>query len=132
MAHFANVDANNVVIQVIVAEQDFIDSGAMGDPSMWIQTSYNTIAGEHVAGKAPLRKNFAGVGYTYDPDRDAFVPPKPNSTFILDEDKCIWIPPVAEPLLSDAEKATGKEYVWDEDEFYLSGDGWKLIDTGQV
>ncbi len=59
MSHFAHVDENNIVTQVIVAEQDFINSGAVGDPSSWIQTSYNTYAGQHKNGGTPLRKNYA-------------------------------------------------------------------------
>jgi hypothetical protein len=74
MAHFAKIQ-NNIVTQVIVAEQDVIDSGLFGDPASWIQTSYNTHNGVHVLGGTPLRKNFAGVGYTYDPVADEFNPP---------------------------------------------------------
>jgi hypothetical protein len=75
MSHFAKVE-NGIVIQVIVAEQNFINTGAVGDPATWIQTSYNTHGGSHPQDK-PLRKNYAGVGYTYDLERDAFIPPKP-------------------------------------------------------
>ena len=74
MSHFAQINDENIVTQVIVAEQDFINSGAVGDPSRWIQTSYNTFAGEHRNGGEPLRKNYAGIGYTYDSQRDAFIP----------------------------------------------------------
>ena len=76
MAHFAKVE-NGLVIDVIVAEQEFINSGAVGDPSSWVQTSYNTYAGVHKLGGIPLRKNYAGIGYTYDAQRDAFIPPNP-------------------------------------------------------
>lgn len=96
MSHFAQIDDNNVVINVIVAEQDFIDSGAVGDPSRWIQTSYNTHGGQHPEGR-PLRKNYAGIGYTYDPSRDAFIPPQPYPSWILDEKTCWWQPPVPVP-----------------------------------
>ena len=65
MAHFAQINENNIVVQVIVAEQDFINSGAVGDPAKWIQTSYNTLQGQHLLGGTPLRKNYAGIGYTY-------------------------------------------------------------------
>ena len=108
MSHFAQIDDNNQVIQVIVAEQDFIDSGAVGDPSKWIQTSYNTLAGEHRLGGTPLRKNYAGIGYTYDAERDAFVPPKPFASWVLNENTCLWDAPVAMP-------EDGKRYVWDEE-----------------
>lgn len=74
MSHFARIE-NGIVTAVIVAEQDFIDSGAVGDPAQWIQTSYNTVNGEHLLGGTPLRKNFAGIGYTYDPVADEFNPP---------------------------------------------------------
>jgi hypothetical protein len=74
MAHFAKIE-NGIVTQVIVAEQDVINSGLFGDPASWIQTSYNTHNGVHILGGTPLRKNFAGVGYTYDPVADEFNPP---------------------------------------------------------
>ena len=107
MSHFAQIDDNNIVTQVIVAEQDFIDSGVVGDPSKWIQTSYNTHAGQHKNGGTPLRKNYAGIGYTYDASRDAFVPPKPYNSWILDEQTCLWDPPTPMP-------ADGKLYEWNE------------------
>jgi hypothetical protein len=90
MSHFAQIDLNNIVINVLVAEQDFIDSGAVGDPASWIQTSYNTQAGVHLLGGTPLRKNYAGLGYTYDKERDAFIPPKPGEDYVLNEDTCVW------------------------------------------
>jgi hypothetical protein len=90
MSHFAQIDLNNIVINVIVAEQDFIDSGAVGDPAAWIQTSYNTYAGKHLLDGTPLRKNYAGLGYTYDKERDAFIPPKPGEDYVLNEDTCVW------------------------------------------
>lgn len=108
MSHFAQIDENNIVTNVIVAEQDFIDSGAVGDPSKWIQTSYNTQGGEHKLGGTPLRKNYAGIGYSYDADRDAFLPPKPFNSWVLNEDTCLWYAP--EPRPDD-----GKMYHWDED-----------------
>ena len=106
MSHFAKVE-NGVVTQVIVAEQDVIDSGLFGEPSSWIQTSYNTKGGEHKLGGTPLRKNYAGIGYTYDETRDAFIPPKPFASWVLNEDTCLWEAPVAMP-------EDGKIYVWDE------------------
>jgi hypothetical protein len=107
MSHFAQIDNNNIVTQVIVAEQDFIDSGAVGDPSRWIQTSYNTSGGQHKNGGTPLRKNYAGIGYMYDSQRDAFIPQKPFNSWILNEDTCLWDPPT--PMPTD-----GKIYDWDE------------------
>ena len=74
MSHFAKIE-NNIVTQVIVVEQDVINTGLFGDPTSWVQTSYNTRDGVHLLGGTPLRKNFAGVGYTYDPVKDEFNPP---------------------------------------------------------
>jgi hypothetical protein len=102
MAHFAEIDENGAVLRVIVAEQDFIDSGAVGDPSRWKQTSYNAKDG------TGLRKNYAGVGYTYDANLDAFIPPKPYASFVLNEEKGKYEAPIEKPK-------DGKEYVWDEE-----------------
>ena len=104
MAHFAQV-INGYVQQVIVADQDVIDSGAFG--SGWVQTSYNTYGGQHQLGGTPFRKNYAGIGYTYDSDRDAFIPPQPFASWVLNEHTCQWNSPV--PYPSDENK-----YVWDE------------------
>lgn len=104
MSHFAKVE-NGIVIQVIVAEQDVIDSGVFG--TGWIQTSYNTRGGQHPNG-TPLRKNYAGVGYTYDAQRDAFIPPKQFASWTLNEDTCLWDAPVPYP-------ADGKVYKWNEE-----------------
>ncbi|NBO27127.1 MAG: hypothetical protein EBU96_10145 [Actinobacteria bacterium] len=105
MSHFAKIE-NGIVTQVIVAEEDFIATGALGDPANWIQTSYNTLGGEHPEGR-PLRKNYAGIGYTYDATRDAFIPPQPFASWLLNEDTCLWNAPVAMPQ-------DGKLYNWDE------------------
>lgn len=90
MSHFAKV-LNGTVIQVIVAEPEFFDTFIDSSPGEWIQTSYNTLGGQHPEGR-PLRKNFAGIGFTYDYDRDAFIPPKPEGDWTLDEDTCLWVP----------------------------------------
>ena len=108
MSHFARVE-NGVVTQVIVAEQDFIDSGHVGDPAQWIQTSYNTFGGIHTLGGTPLRKNYAGVGFTYDAVRDAFIPPKPYNSWVLNEETCLWDSPI--PYPND-----GKLYIWNEEQ----------------
>jgi hypothetical protein len=105
MSHFAKVE-NGVVTEVIVAEQDVIDSGLFGDPSLWVQTSYNTYGNKHPANR-PLRKNYAGVGYTYDATRDAFIPPQAHLSWVLNEESCLWESPV--PYPND-----GKKYSWDE------------------
>lgn len=94
MSHFARV-IDGVVTEVIRASQELVDNGQFGDPAQWIQTSYNTFAGKHSEGGEPLRKNFAGVGFTYDPVRDAFIPPQPYPDWVLDEDTCQWVPPAA-------------------------------------
>jgi hypothetical protein len=106
MSHFAKVE-NNIVTQVLVIEQDAVDSGLWGDPSLWVQTSYNTYGGVHQLGGTPLRKNFAGLGYTYDIERDAFIPPKPFESWVLNEDTCLWSSPVPYP-------EDGLPYIWDE------------------
>jgi len=114
MSHFAYVDENNVVTNVLVIEQDVIDTGAFGDPACWVKTSYNTMGGVHYGpdgkpdGNAPLRKNFAGVGFIYDPARDAFMAKQPYPSWLLDEDTCQWVPPT--PYPSD-----GNLYTWDEE-----------------
>ena len=102
MSHFAKV-VNTIVTQVIVAEQDFVDT----QDGTWVQTSYNTYGGVHSGGKTPLRKNYAGIGNTYDSDRDAFYAPQPYPSWTLNEDSCIWEPPA--PMPEDG------RYYWDED-----------------
>jgi hypothetical protein len=91
MSHFARVNAQGIVEQVIVAEQDFING--LPDKTSWVQTSYNTYGGIHRNGGTPLRKNYAGIGFTYDPVRDAFIPPKLEGDWILNEDTCLWEQP---------------------------------------
>ena len=88
MSHFAKVN-NAIVTQVIVAEPEFFDTFVDSSPGEWIQTSYNTRGGQHPEGR-PLRKNFAGIGYTYDKERDAFIPPKLNDNWVLNEESCLW------------------------------------------
>lgn len=114
MAHFAEINENNDVVRIIVIPdeqehrgQDFcaIDLGLGGT---WLQTSYNTIRNKHLLGGVPLRKNYAGgTGYKYDPIRDAFIPPKPYSKWVLDEETCDWVAPVAYPT-------DGKYYLWND------------------
>jgi len=88
LSHYAKIE-NGIVTQVIVAESDFIATGALGDPAAWIQTSYNTHANQHPEGR-PLRGNYAGIGYTYDPTNDVFVAPQPSADHILDTDTWTW------------------------------------------
>jgi hypothetical protein len=107
MAHYAKVE-NALVTQVIVAEPEFFDTFVDDSPGEWIQTSYNTHGGEHSNSETPLRKNYAGVGFTYDPVRDAFIPPQPYPSWLLNEDTCLWDAPT--PCPSD-----NKYYEWDEE-----------------
>ena len=114
MSHFAKV-VDGIVTNVIVAEQEFIDTYDDGIPGEWIQTSYNTSGGKHYApnshdedGGVALRKNYAGPGYTYDSTRDAFIPPQPFPSWTLNEDTCQWDAPVSRP-------SDGEVYDWDED-----------------
>ena len=102
MSHFAKIDNNNIVTQVIVAEQDFINSGAVGDSFQWIQSSYNS----------NYRKNFAAKGMTYDKTRDAFIHPKIHASWTLNESTCQWEAPV--PYPDDASPDDEKVYDWDE------------------
>ena len=103
MSHFAKVE-DGIVTQVIVAEQEFVDT----QEGNWVQTSYNTHGGQHLLGGTPLRKNYAGIGYTYDSTRDAFYTPRPYASWTLNETTCLWEAPVSRP-------SDNKNYVWNED-----------------
>lgn len=113
MAHFALINAQGIVEQVIVAEQDVIDSGLFGNPSSWVQTSYNTRGGVHYGpdnqpdGGIPLRANYAGIGYTYDAQNDVFYAPQPYQSWTISAPDWIWQSPVPYPT-------DGKFYKWDE------------------
>ncbi len=106
MAHYAKV-VRGIVKRVIVAEAEFFETFIDNSPGQWIQTSYNTFGNNHPQGN-PLRKNFAGVGFTYDEDRDAFIPPNPFPSWTLNEDTCLWEAPVAYPDDTD-------RYTWNEE-----------------
>lgn len=110
MSHFAKLDENNVVVMVTVGRQE--DDGKEADlcartGDRYVQTSYNTHGGIHLLGGIPLRKNYAGIGYTYDETRDAFIPPKPFDSWLLDENTCLWEAPIPYPT-------SGGRYEWDE------------------
>jgi hypothetical protein len=114
MAHFAQIDSNNKVTQVIKVDNaqenealNFITT-QLGLKGTWIQTSYNTLGGKHMKNGTPLRKNYALIGSTYDAGRDAFIPPKLFSSWILNEETCNWMAPVSLP------RGTDKRYKWDE------------------
>ena len=104
--HFAKV-VDGKVTQVIVAEPEFFDTFVDSSAGTWLQTSYNTHGGVHANGGTPLRKNYAGIGYTYDAVRDAFIPPSPFASWTLNDDTCLWEAPVAMPT-------DGKAYEWNE------------------
>lgn len=119
MGHYAKV-VNNKVEKIIVAKADFFESFIDDSPGEWIKTSYNTKGGIHydpVSGEPSvdqskaLRKNYAGIGYTYDKEKDAFIPPKPYSSWVLNEQTCCWDPPVEIPL----DSKDGVMYLWNED-----------------
>ena len=116
MAHFARINNQNIVEEVLVIDKDVVDTGLFGDPNMWIQTSYNTRGGIHydpITGNPSddqskaLRKNYAGIGYTYDAKRDAFIPPNIFPSWIFDEISCTWKAPIVCPN-------DDKRYAWDE------------------
>ena len=121
MAHFAKLNENNIVVYVTVGRNE--DDGQentlftrTGD--VYKQTSYNTIAGVHVLGGTPFRKNFAGIGYTYDETRNAFIPPKPFSSWVLNETTCQWDAPIDDPT-------DGNVYSWDEEAYQADNlTGW--------
>ena len=129
MAHFAKIGLNNKVIDVIVVNNNAL-LDADGNESeinginfliqltgwaLWKQTSFNTHAGVHSQGGTPFRKNFAGIGYTYDDDRDAFIPPKPFSSWTLNETTCQWDPPVAYPDINYLFNWNEETQSWDSD-----------------
>lgn len=101
MGHFAKVNKDNIVEQVIVADYEFLDSNPqlLQEGERWIRTSYNTYGGVHTLGdNTPLRMNYAGIGYTYDSVRDAFIPPQPFPDWVLDEKTCLWKEPVKDAI----------------------------------
>jgi hypothetical protein len=131
MASFAKIGLNGKVIEVqSVVNEVLHDSNGVEQEvngidfltkltgwSIWKQTSYNTHGGVHDNGGTPLRKNHAGIGFTYDEDRDAFIPIKPYPSWILNETTCLWDPPVAYPT-------DGQRYTWDE-----TNQSWDLVDN---
>ncbi len=101
MAHWAEVDENNIVLRITVGNNEEADEGYQwlinNLGGRWIKTSYNTIGGVHLLGGTPFRKNYAGIGWTYDEERDAFIPPKPDGVgWILNEETCLWENPILE------------------------------------
>jgi hypothetical protein len=122
MAHYAFLNMQNIVTEVIVGKDETegpknweIHYGNIRE-QVCKRTSYNTSAGKHLKGGIPFRKNYAGKGYTYDYQRDAFIPPKPFDSWILNEDTCIYEAPVEMP-------SDGKRYQWNENEKKWVDDG---------
>ena len=127
MASFAKIGLNSKVIQVLSVDNKVLqDSNGVEQESIgidfltkltgwsiWKQTSYNTYGGVHKNSGTPLRKNFAGIGYTYDEDRDAFIPPKPFNSWNLNEDTCLWEAPVARPLDEKIYNWNEENQTWD-------------------
>jgi hypothetical protein len=118
MAHFAELNSDNIVLRILVTDNNdpngdegyqwLLDN--MG--GTWVKASFNTFAGVHSLGGTPFRKNYPGTGFTYDNIRDAFIPPRPYTQWILNEDTCQWEPPI-EPPLFDPEDP--KYYVWNDE-----------------
>jgi hypothetical protein len=116
MAHFALINAQGIVTQVIVAEQSFIDT--LENSDSWIQTSYN----------GRIRKNFGGIGFKYDSVRDAFIPPQPFPSWTLNEDTCDWDCPIERPEETVEEMTAGKYYIWNEETHKADNtQGWVLV-----
>jgi len=115
MAHFAEIDENNIVTRVLVVGDDQENRGQeflandLGLGGTWKKTSYNTVGGVHSNGGTPFRKNYAGIGFTFDEARDAFIPPKPFNSWNLNEDTCLWEAPIPMPV------EEGKIFTWNED-----------------
>ena len=125
MAHFAKLGTGNIVERVEVVSNDVASTEQAGvdflqnlynNRDVWKQTSYNTIKGIHLNGGTPFRKNYAGVGFTYDQTRDAFIPPRPFSSWTVNEETCVWEAPVAYP-------DDGERYSWNE-----KTQQWDLMD----
>ena len=125
MAHFAKIGKGNIVEKVVVVSNDIATTEQAGidflnnlykSRDVWKQTSYNTKGGIHKLGGTPFRKNFANTGYKYDQTRDAFIPPKPFNSWILNEDTCLWEAPIVKP-------DDGQDYNWNE-----TIQNWELIE----
>ena len=117
MAHYAFLDENNIVTEVIVGRDEDDTASGVIDWEQWYgdfrgqvckRTSYNTYGGQHKFGGTPYRKNYAGIGFIYDSQLDAFIPPKPYDSWVLDNDKCLWNAPIPYPI-------DGGPYRWSED-----------------
>jgi len=129
MSSFAKIGLNGKVIEVqsvvneVLHDSNGVEQESIGIDfltkltgwSIWKQTSYNTVGGVHKLGGTPFRKNHASVGYTYDEDRDAFIPPKPFPSWVLNETTCLWEAPVERPELTQEQIDNGSYYSWNEE-----------------
>jgi hypothetical protein len=132
MAHFCKLGVGNIVERIEVVSNDIVTTEKAGEEflqnlynsrDVWKQTSYNTVGGVHLLGGTPFRKNYAGIGYTYDQTRDAFIPPKPYPSWTLNETTCLWEAPVTYPT-------DGNIYVWNETAYQADNtNGWDLTNT---
>jgi len=131
MAHFAKLGKGNIVEKVVVVSNDITTTEQAGveflqnlykDRAVWKQTSYNTKGGVHLLGGTPLRKNFAAIGYRYDQIRDAFIPPQPYNSWVLNETTCLWDPPVPMPTLTQEQIDNNNYYTWNE-----TNQTWDLV-----
>jgi hypothetical protein len=123
MAHFAKLGTGNIIERVEVVSNDIATTEQAGveflqnlykDRAAWKQTSYNTLGGEHLTGGTPFRKNYATIGGKYDQTRDAFIPPKPFDSWILNETTCLWEAPTPEPELTQDQIDNNNYYRWNE------------------
>ena len=126
MAHFAEIDSDNIVTRVLVVGDDQEHRGQeflatdLGLGGNWKKTSYNTSGGVHATGGTPVRKNYAGIGYSYDSVRDAFIPPKPFASWLLNDATCLWDAPTAMPV------EEGKMFRWVEEDL-----NWQEVVIGE-
>ena len=139
MAHMAKLDENNIVVAVLVARDEDEDreaalSARTGDT--YKRTSYNTRGGKHYQADGTesadqskaFRKNYAGIGYSYDSSRDAFIPPQPYNSWTVNDTTCLWDAPIAKPDLTQAQIDNGDYYTWDEDAYQADNtQGWTLV-----
>ena len=136
MASFAKIGLNGKVIEVLsVHNNELLDANGIEQEvngidfltkltgwSIWKQTSFNTVGGIHKTGGTPLRKNFAGIGMTYDEDRDAFIPKKPYNSWVLNETTCLWEAPIPKPELTQEQIDNNNYYRWNE-----TNQTWDLV-----
>ena len=144
MAHFAELNSDNIVIYIAVIDNHRIidsdgnESEALGiayckklfsSTNTWVQTSYNTRGGVHSLGGTPLRKNYVGEGYKYYSEHDLFAPPQPYASWVLNTSTGLWDAPETVLTLTDEQKAANKGYIWNETNYQADNtNGWELID----